>query len=142
MNRDLVERATHPEAKDAIAADLDWMRESELQTGLDFAHQGIAAGHRLETTEDFSQLAFPDAEEKVRTRLGDDRITFAFAPPAPSPFGGTIADLGVPAWMIGSLDALPEAPIAIEPTDGGFRFAIGGRPFVYDRFGLQKAASI
>lgn len=140
MNRELVERATHPEARDAIAAEPGWARESELQTGLDFAQQGIAAGHRLDMTTDFATLAFPKAdEEKVRTRLGEDRITFAFDPPARSPFGGTIAELAVPAWMIGQLDALPEV-ITVEPTAGGFRFAIGERAFSYDRFGLQKVA--
>ena len=145
MNRELVERATHPERLAAIVRELgdEWAAHANDITGGNIA-EGITAGYAIVRRDKpfFSQagnrdVLFPPDEERIRTRLGDDRIDVALDPPPPGPFdpASRIDRLAVSArWLQGA--DVPES-VTPTPTDGGFAFAVGERRFVYDRLGLR-----
>ena len=145
MNRELVERATHPERLAAIVRELgdEWAVHANDVTGGNIA-EGITAGYAIVRRDApfFSQagnrdVVFPPDEERIRTRLGDDRIDVAFDPPPPGLFDSAsrIDRLAVSArWLQGA--DVPES-VTPTPTDGGFTFAVGERRFVYDRLGLR-----
>ena len=144
MNRELVERATHPEALARITEELGdaWQAHANDNTGGYIADRQTARNHILRTDrsfyEDNREVCFPGIEETVRTRLGDDRLEVAFDPQPSSPFDSTrrIDRLDLPLrWLSGA-----EVPEKVEttPTDGGFEFAVGSHKFCYDRLGLRR----
>ena len=94
MNRELVERATHPERLAAIVRELgdDWAAHASAITGGNIA-EDITAGYAIVRRDApfFSHagnrdVVFPPGEERIRTRLGDDRIDVVFDPPQPGAF--------------------------------------------------------
>ena len=148
MNRELVERATHLEALDAITAELgdEWKNHGIDVEGSYFADKLTAEGNTIKRDkafypeEDNQEVCKGwDNEVKIRTRLGDDRVEISFGPPALSPFdpSRTIDRLAMSArWLTG-----PESSDPVEPTPsdaGGFEFRIGDRRFRYDRLGLRR----
>ena len=145
MNRMLVERATHPDALSAIAEEMgeDWQVHVLNTEGGDIADNLHARGHTIKRDKSFFEdnrdVLFPsDEEERIRTRLGDDRIDIALDPPQSSPFDASkkIDKLAVSVRWMPDGDA-PES-VTPSPTDGGFTFAVGDRRFVYDRLGLRR----
>ncbi len=144
MNRLLVERATHPNALNAITEEMgDAWKEHTLNTeGGEIADRQHARGHTIKRDKSFFEdnrdVVFVSDEEKIRTRLGDDRIDIALDPPQSSPFDGTskIDKLALSVrWLPGE-----DAPESVTPSsiNGGFTFAVGDRRFVYDRVGLRR----
>ena len=144
MNRELVERATHPEALESITEELGeaWRAHANSTEGGHISDRQTARGNvvRLDKSffEDNRDVVFGSAEERIRTRLGDDRVDVPFDPVAVSPFDASreIDRLAMSAdWLKGQ-----EMPEAVEtvPTDGGFAFSIGSRRFRYDRLGLHR----
>ena len=86
MNRMLVERATHPEMLRELSETLGgrWLLHEAKVFGLRAAEAGIARTHALSREEPFDEdLAFPDLDEKVRTRLGEDGPRIVLADPVP-----------------------------------------------------------
>ena len=144
MNRLLVERATHPDALEAITQEMgeDWQVHAVNTEGGEIADNQHALGHTIKRDTSFfhdnRDVLFVSDEEKIRTRLGDDRIDLALDPPQPSPFdpSNNIYKLAVSVRWLPDEDA-PES-VAPSPTDGGFTFAIGDRRFVYDCMGLRR----
>ena len=148
MNRELVERATHPAALEVITCEMgdDW-REHEINTaGGHIADKQTARGHTIrrnvaffaEYLDDIRPVLFVNNEERIRTRLGDDRLDVPLDPPQPSPFDGaqTIDKLAVSARWLPDGEA-PES-VAPSPASDGFEFALGERPCRYDRRGLRR----
>ena len=146
MNRELVEKATHPEALEAITKELgdDWQAHAINAEGGYIADRQQARGNVLRFNKSFladnREILFPyGAEENIRTRLGDDRMEIALDPPPPSPFdpAQNIERLEMPLrWLRGE-----EAPESVSPTATaeGFDFRIGQRRFRYDRLGLGRS---
>lgn len=145
MNRELVERATHPDALEAITEEMGeaWRAHANSTEGGYISDRQTARGNvvRLDKSffEDNRDVVFGSAEERIRTRLGDDRIEIAFDPQPFSPFdpSRSIDKLAVSAdWLKGE-----EVPETVEtvPVDGGFAFSVGARRFRYDRLGLRQA---
>ena len=148
MNRDLVERATHPEALEEIVTGFEgnlgdeWRVHANSLEGGQIA-DGLTARNAIIRRDksfftDNREVIFGDMEERIRTRLGDDRLDIGFDPRPASPFDGSlrIEGLAVSArWLGGG-----EVPESVEPVpnDGGFTFAIGDRRFTYDRLGLRQ----
>ena len=145
MNRKLVERATNPEAVDAITTELGeaWKDHAISTEGGHIADVQTARGHIIRRDKSFftdnREVCFPSDDLRIRTRLGDDRVEIAFDPPPGSPFdpSRTVDRLAMSArWLPG-----------VEPTDqvepmlcdaGGFEFGVGDRTFRYDRLGLRR----
>ena len=144
VNRMLVERATHPEALEAIVQELgdDWRVHANNVTGGMLAEGLTAASAIIKRDKSFftdnHDVLFGTAEERIRTRLGDEGLDVALGPPPPSPFGfgRSIEKLAVPVrWLGGAAVDGQVTPVA---ADGGFTFRIGDRGFRYDRLGLRR----
>ena len=144
MNRDLVERSTHPDVLKAIENELgdDWRAHGGDISGTNIA-DGLTARNAvvrrsMSFLHDNSDILFGSREEKIRTRLGDEGIKVEFEPRPPSPFspGTTIAELAIPAHM--GVSQANEEAIAPERIEGGFRFRVRERELIYDRLGLRR----
>ena len=146
MNRTLVERATHEEALSALAAHLGgpWMEQRQQTYGFSAAERGIARGHLLDRSTPFDEdLVFPDLDEKVRTRLGEDGPRIELAEPQPGPFGSPVRTFSLPMHLFkGNGDTPPskdeiDASYA-EPTPDGLILNVGRCVFQYDRLGVRR----
>jgi CRISPR-associated endonuclease/helicase Cas3 len=147
MNRLLVERATHPTA----LADIEARGEEWREHGIKVRGGAIGDWQTARNAiirrdksffEDNREVLFPSDDERIRTRLGDDRVEIAFDPPPASPCDGQPIERI--AMTVRWLDKSDRAPEAVEPTateGGGFEFRIGGRRFRYDRLGLRRLIS-
>ena len=145
MNRELVERATHPEALESVVRELgeEWrahgiqIEGGEIGDGL--AASGVIIRRDKSFFSDNREVVFANVDEKIRTRLGDDRVDILFDPQPSSPFDGSLAieRLAMSFGWLGG-ESVPER---VQPTllDGGFAFSIGRRSFRYDRLGLRRA---
>ena len=145
MNRELVEMATHPDILERITGELGeaWQEHAISTAGGHIADVQTARGHVIRRDKSFftdnRDVLFPSDDERIRTRLGDDRVEIALEPAKASPFDAShmIERLVVSArWLPGI-----ELPESVEPTpaDGGFEFSIGDRRFRYNRLGLRRS---
>ncbi len=151
MNRELVERTTHPDALKAITDELDdaWQIHATQMTGETLAKNLTAKNALIRYDKSFfgddnREVMFGSDEERIRTRLGDEGIEVDLDPPAPSPFGAeAIARLTIPHHLAPRLsgDATDDKPVAPDPEDGGFTFRIDESRFRYDRLGLQRVVA-
>lgn len=144
MNRELVERATHPKALESIATQMgeDWKEHSLEVEGIAIGDGMTARGSIVRRDRRFfvenGDVLFPSDDERIRTRLGDDRIEVRLIPPQSSPLGDEqlIDKLAISVrWLPDG--RTPESADA-EPVTGGFHFSIGERGFTYDRLGLRR----
>jgi len=148
MNRDLVERATHPAALEAIAQEMgeQWQEHAIRVKGEQIADVMAGGSAVIQFDKAFfadnGAVVFPGNEESIRTRLGDERVEIVFDPPAASPMGGpAVARLAMPLRWLGGAE-IPREPIAPEFPEsvaGGFEFGVGRRRFRYDRLGLRRS---
>ena len=146
MNRELVERATHPEVLEAIAKELGdaWKVHAHIILGGKLADEGNARDKIIRRDrsfyEDNGKVIFPAGiEGEVRTRLGEDRVEVQFEPAPDSLFDRThrIDRIDLPLrWLRGV--TVPEEPVMPETTGNGFNFQIADRKFRYDRLGLRR----
>ena len=144
MNRLLVERATHPHALGDITEEMgeDWQVHALNTEGGEIADGQLARGHTIKRDKSFFEdnrdVLFVSDEERIQTRLGDDRIDIAIDPPQRSPFDASkkVEKLAVSVRWLPSGDT-PES-VTPSRTGGGFEFAIGEKRFVYDRLGLRR----
>ena len=149
MNRELVERATHPQALAVITDELgdEWRQHANDVAGGHIADAQIARNSLIRRDKSFftdnRETLFPSDEEKIRTRLGDDHLQFTLALPQPSPLAPSesIDKLAIPLRWLGQAEIPDKDEYAIAPTpvDGGFEFSISDRRFRYDRRGLRRA---
>ena len=145
MNRMLVEQATHEEALYALASELGgpWMEQSQRTWGFAAAERVLARGHLLDRTKPFDEeLVFPDLDEKVRTRLGEDGPRIELEEPQPGPFGVRVRTFNLPAHLFssggGDLPSTDEIDSAYaRPASEGLTLHVGERVFRYDRRGVR-----
>ena len=141
MNRELVERTTHPEPLDSLVNESDaWLEHRNEVEGAMIGDTLTARGAVVRRDKSFldRDVAFADIEEQIRTRLGDEGIEVKFDPKPPSPFDRSvrIPNLTIPAHM--SRGLVPEDTIEPVATNAGFEFSVGERRFAYDRLGLRQ----
>ena len=152
MNRELVERATHPVALEKITKKLkeinpelgeQWQEHAINTAGGHIADRQIARQSLLRWDkafyEDNREVVFPSRDEQqIRTRLGDEQVEVSFDRPPASLFApaSSIDRITLPMrWLDGSVPQEAVTPTAVE---GGFEFGIGSRKFRYDRLGLRR----
>lgn len=144
MNRMLVERATHPQALTDLAQNLGgaWVEHEQKTFGLASAEARLAQEHAFTRTEAFDELAFPDLDEKVRTRLGDDGPRIVLSEPAVGPFGAPVETFNLPAHLFrGKLPGKKEIDSAqAEPVQDGLILHVGDHRLSYDRAGVRLSA--
>ena len=145
MNRELVERATHPAALERITAELGdaWQEHAISTEGGYIADVQTARSHVIRRDRSFftgnREVCFPSDDERIRTRLGDDRVEIVFDPAPGSPFDASrrIHRMALSVrWLAGVAATEPVEPTA--SADGGFEFRVGERRFHYDRLGLRR----
>ena len=145
MNRMLVERATHPDALDAITAELgaDWKAHAGETAGGYYADRQTALSHVVQFGNAFfpewenRKIVFRANEESIRTRLGDERVEIMLDTLQDSPFGGNPIDkVTMPRRWLGKV--IPKDPVTPQSTSEGFEFGIDSRRFRYDRWGLHR----
>lgn len=145
-NRELVERATHPEVLTELQKELgpDWASHEQDVDGELQAKKGVAAIHRLPFDKKFEDeagntLVFLDGEQKVTSRLGATDYLLTFDPPQPGPFGYAVQRLPMRhhMWPKGELpDTQPVVKAAA--TDDSVTFTLGTTPYRYSRLGLER----
>jgi CRISPR-associated endonuclease/helicase Cas3 len=141
-NRMLVEQSTHPTALLAIENELGeaWKKLGLAIEGDNSAKKGIGHLHTLPYDDAFTDVAFPDSDEKIATRLGAADRLVTFEPPQPGPFLQDVKQLAlrfhqIPAGV--SPDAEPADMVAL-PDHAGFEFTLGDTRYRYNRFGLER----
>ena len=141
-NRELVERATHPQAMDAIAAEMggDWPKFGQDYEGNVGARASLGHLQALAYGEPYLNLNFPDDGQAIATRLGgaDRLVTFDDAPRGP--FGQLVKQLSLRHHQLPH-DADPDdAPRDVVPLghETGFEFALGSTRYRYSRMGVER----
>jgi CRISPR-associated endonuclease/helicase Cas3 len=139
-NRELVEHATHPDALVLIEQELgaDWAKLGQELDGTRSAAKSVAQLQALPYQQPFEDLTFPDAEQKIATRLGAADRLVDFDPPQPGPFGQPVRQLAIRFHMLPNGLAADAQPADVLPLVGGFEFTLGDRSYRYNRFGLQR----
>lgn len=137
MNRQLVERATHPEARAAeIARRGSVWQDYETNKGGREAAIRTHAKHKLLRRDQPFPDVFRCDEEAVMTRLGAEGLVVDLAPGAIGPFGAEVRRLPLPAHWKGLTP--PEGPAPVELLPGGFRLQLGETVLRYGRSGLER----
>lgn len=140
MCRELVERSTHPEALNAVGQGLKeaWRQHAKRIGGRQYAERGVAKLNIVDWAKPFGEEAFGSDERDIATRLGDRDLILPVPEGPIGPFGDPVTQLNLRAYDIQGL-VLDDEPKA-EPTEplveGGFRFVLGRRAFIYDSIGL------
>jgi CRISPR-associated endonuclease/helicase Cas3 len=139
MNRQLVEGATHPEAIERLQAELGpaWRTYDANVLAGELAMETVARLYGLDRTKRFEELAFPGAEERIRTRLGGEGARITFDKPPLGPFGQRVTEILLPAHISNKV-VVDQPPIVNVEAKGFFRFSVGGARFVYDRLGVRR----
>ena len=145
MNRKLVEGATNPRALRRLAEELGgaWIDHEGRNYGIHAAEANEAAGHALDRSRPFDDdFQFPELDERVRTRLGEDGPRFELAAPSEGPFGTCVRTFNLPAHLFGGPQHLPtteelEAAQLVAGPDCGL-LHVGEHTFRYDQSGIRR----
>ncbi len=148
MNRLIVERATHPEALEALTRELEvadrrW-REAAFRTeGKAIGDQQAAAQARIKWHTAFPMLTFPEAGEMVATRLSARDLAVDFPGRGPlGPFCTAVQSLSIPNHWLSGLDLNGSVdPQEVSERDGGFSFRIQTIRFDYSNLGLRRGTN-
>jgi len=140
MNRILVESATHEERIDELHKEMgqEWSDYRNNVIGKEIADMGAAKNVALPVNTPFADVLFPQDDERIRTRLGEEGARITFAEPVVGPFGDYISGLILPAHWSRGLDT--REPVKPRFSDGLLTVTIGDRIFTYNRSGLMKGS--
>jgi len=138
-NGRLVELGTHEEALSAIAREVGeaWCLHGRAVEGAAIAEGQKARDWLLPLDRGFvdGTFALAELDERIRTRLGDDRILVPLPPTLRSPFGERLEDILLPAWIARTMGLDPRNELIGDCAKS--HILIGGRQLAYDRFGLR-----
>ena len=145
MNRMLVERGTNPNELQRLARNLggDWLAHVQRFQGVDAAEEGQAKEHALDRTVGFGEreAAFPNADERIATRLGEVGPRIVLAAPVRGPFGGEVRTFSLPAHLLGGkVAALSREQIenaGARHLAGVLTLVVGDLNFSYRPTGLE-----
>ena len=138
MNRTLVEGATHPERIDALLEEKgeDWARYERKVGGSALAEGMIADLNSLDREERFEKATFPESDERIVTRLGEEGVVLSLDPSTVGPFGRCISRISLPArWSHG---IGMEAPVGISAKEDSLVLSVADSRFCYSREGLAR----
>ncbi len=139
MNRELVEGALHPERLAALIEEKGaaWERHDREVGGTEAARAMVAQLNALNRDEDYAELRFPDLDEQIATRLGDDGLILTLPESLSSPFGAKISRIALPAHWCRGIGSEDEVKV-VELGESMTQFAIAEKHFCYSRAGLEK----
>lgn len=146
MNRMLVEQATHPEIIEQRAKTLGgaWIENEQKIIGVFSAERQQARNYLLDRTQEIfdDRLEFPDIDEHVRTRLGEDGPRLKLETAVTGPFGSEVQTFNFPAHLLKpselTLDDKQIASENISVTDEGIYIKFEHTSFHYDQSGFKK----
>ena len=142
MNRELVEWATHPEVLRKVAEELGakWLDHEYAEHGLVAAECLLARGHGLDRDKDFSEQGeFPDLDQEVRTRLGEDGPRVKLSREMLGPFGTFVREFHLPDYLFRSKCGKEDIEAApCEYDDRGIVFHVGENTFIYNQIGVDR----
>ena len=141
VNRRLVESATHPERTAGLIDE-----KGEAWRIYDRKHGGVVAAERmfgdlqrLDREKPYEETKFPNSDEKIMTRLGEEGVVLELDPPQLGPFGNRVAQITLPAhWSVG-ISSDEAATVKVSPVAEGLVLAVGEREFRYSRAGLERS---
>ena len=144
MNRKLVELATHHEALQKLAEELggEWLAHGNGEDGLVGAERGNARNHALNRNEDFCEQGnFPDLDQEVRTRLGEDGPRVRLSREMRGAFGAPVQEFCLPAHLVRGKWAKEdiEAAQCEYSSSGNVIFRVGNKNvFIYNKMGVKR----
>jgi CRISPR-associated endonuclease/helicase Cas3 len=134
MNRELVERATHPDALRSIVCELQgpWPAHEREAIGTAVAHRRLGTLNVIDWSMPFGHQGslFPSGtlDREIPTRLGEGDRSAEFASAVQGPFGHAFHRLTIPAHLCRGADA-DASPFDVESVSGGVDFTFGARRF-------------
>jgi CRISPR-associated endonuclease/helicase Cas3 len=145
-NRELVERATHPEVLETLAQELGakWETHAQDIEGVTIAEMRMAHSNSLQFSEKFideagNKLKFSDDAQFISSRLGAADYILEFVPPLPGPFAQEVRRLPIRHHMWPAGESPDSQPLVLSvANDGSFTFAIGASIYRYSRLGLER----
>lgn len=140
MNRELVEGATHPARIASLIQEKGeaWDRYDRKEGGARAAERMCASLHVLKRRDPFNDLCFPDSDERVMTRLGEEGVILPLDPPIEGPFGQPITRIALPAHWSAGISKAERPTLAQDGTR--IVLTVAEREFTYSREGLKKSA--
>lgn len=152
QNRELVERALHPEALAQLTSSLEgeaWERHAQWVLGCTLAERRLGRANVADWSVPLDGTYKIPEDRKIETRLGEADFLVRFSEGVLGPFGSAIESLGLPAYWLPGVDDVEElreselrgepecSVLASEPLT--FRVELGAalRDFVYDRWGIR-----
>ena len=141
MNRRLVEGATHPEQTASLINEKGetWKRYDRRLGGVEAAERSLGDLQRLDRSQRYEELRFPDFDESIMTRLGEEGVVLTLDPPPLGPFGNRITRITLPAHWSAGIASNDAETVTASPVPGGLLFMVGDRKFRYSQLGLDKA---
>ena len=142
-NRMLVEEGTHPERLEALEEELGpaWKELAQDADGRAAAERKVARGHVIDRGKPFTDLEYPDSDDAVRTRLGEDGPRIKLAEAVVGPFGQLVRTFNLPQHLFRSGEGMPSKEeiegARADPSPEGVILRIGSRSFRYDRAGIR-----
>ena len=147
MNRQIVETALHPEARERLTQELEqrdpaWRKNRQDLDGNAFADITVARSAILPWQESFDsgRLSFGAGKESYVTRLGARDLAVELPAGTVGPFGSAIRSLSIPHHWSCEIDpARDVTPRIVEQSTEHTVFVIQQRVvFRYDRLGLSR----
>lgn len=138
MNRFLVEMATHRECRDQLLDEKgdSWKRYDRQHGGAEAAEAQLARLSWLNREEPYEEQTFPNDDEQIFTRLGEEGAIISFDNAPIGPFGYPVTKLSLPARWSKGVTAEDIKNLHVTPVKEGFDIALGARNFSYLRSGL------
>lgn len=141
MNRELVERALHPDARTEFLdrSDVAWRNAQQAQDGEETADIQAAQQNPVHRELAFydPDIRFPERGINLPTRLGANNFLLQLNEPARGPFGFPVANFSIPTWMLVEDIERYQEPPEIELIDGGgFDIVFDVQRFRYSNFGI------
>jgi len=90
----------------------------------------------LDRAERFEGLRFPDADERIMTRLGEEGALLGLDPSTVGPFGKPVSRIALPARWSRGVRADDETVVDRDGED--LLLCVADRRFRYSRAGLEQ----
>lgn len=138
MNRLLVEMATHRECRYQLLEEKGeaWKRYDRQHGGAEAAEAQMARLSWLNRETPYEEQIFPNDDEQIFTRLGEEGVIISFDNAPTGPFGRPVTKLSLPARWSKGVTAEDIKDLDVTPAEEGFDIALGARSFAYRRSGL------
>lgn len=140
MNRRLVEGATHPERIASLIEEKGgkWPEYDIKLGGTEAAERNLGDLRRLDRGTPYEEARFPDLDERIMTRLGEEGAVLTLDPPPLGPFGREITQITLLArWSMG-LSSEEAKTVKVQPNQAGMTFKAGDRSYQYSRSGVER----